>query len=412
MHTFGEFRFDVISGELWRRSERVKLQPALARLLTQFVSRPNEFIERAELVSQVWPAGVFVDSENSLNNAVARLRRVIGAHWIEVLPKRGYRFRQRVRSARRRVDPVVERACTLGLHFWNRTTAASLDRAVASFNDAIARDPGHAEGWAGLAETYLLLGDDVVSGMPPQTALDRARSAAGRALDRSPDCARALAVHGMVLWRSGWDWKEAERHLRAAIAMDRSASTPHVYYAWLLRATGRANHAEAEIARALELSPVSSFVSANAGLMLYFGRRYSDAIAHLHQTLTLDEHYPLAYLALGLAFSAVRESEKAVQSLQGAVRLAGNRVDYYGSMLGYALAAGNHNTPEEFVNGRAFDRALVHLGRGEIGPSVDCLEVAFAEPSSHFAYLGVDPLFDRLRREKRFRNLTKSIGIP
>ncbi len=372
-------------------------------------------MERAELARQVWPAGTFVDHDNSLNNAVARLRRVIGARWIEVVPKRGYRFRERRKAtARRRADPAVERACRLGRHFWNRTTAVSLERALDCYSGAVARDPGHADSWAGLAETYLLLGDDVLSCMPPAEALDRAKAAAGRALAESPDCALAMAVSGMVAWRRDWNWTEAERFLRAAIAIDRAVATPRVYYAWLLRASGRVAQADAEVGRALELDPVSSFVSANAGLMLYFSRRYSDAIQHLRGTLALDEHYPLAYLPLGLAFVALGKSDEAVSCLRRAVAFAGDRSDYYRAVLGYTMAVSDrasaaHNA---LSNPRAFDRALVHLGLRETGPSIDCLELALGERSSHVAYLGIDPLFDCLRGEKRFRRLEKSIGLP
>lgn len=414
MRRFGEHRFDLVTGELWRQGTPVKLQPVLARLLAALVSRPNELIERAELARHIWPAGTFVEYDNSLNNAVARLRRVIGAHWIEVIPKRGYRFRERRKKiSRRRVDPVVERACRIGQHLWNRTTSASLEHALDHFSAAVRRDPDHAPGWAGMAEAYLLLGDDVLSGMPAVDALEGAKAAAGRALACSPECAEALAVSGMVAWRRDWDWGEAERFLRAALSLDKTAARPRVYYAWLLRAAGRNKQADAEVARALELDPVSSFVSANAGLMLYFSRRYSDAIAHLGETLTLDQHYPLAYLAMGLALVALGRSDEAVACLRRAVALAGERPDYYRAVLGYTLAASDRvaaarNLP---ANSRAFDRALVHLGLQENGASIDCLELALGEQSSHVAYLGADPLFDCLRGEARFRRLAKSIGI-
>jgi tetratricopeptide (TPR) repeat protein len=218
----------------------------------------------------------------------------------------------------------------------------------------------------------------------------------------------------MAAWRRDWNWAEAERFLRAAIAVDKDAATPHVFYAWLLRASGRVAQADAEMGRALELDPVSSFAGANAGLMLYFDRRYSDAIAHLRDTLTLDPHYALAYLPLGLAFVALGESDQAVACLSRAVSLAGDKSDYYRAVLGYAMAAGDQVAAARklLANSRAFDRALVHLGLHETGPSIDCLEMALREQSSHVAYLGADPLFDRLRGEKRFQRLARSIGLP
>jgi len=123
----------------------------------------------------------------------------------------------------------------------------------------------------------------------------------------------------MVAWRRHWNWAEAERYLRASIAIGKSEARPRVYYAWVLRAAGRVSHADAEMSRALDLDPVSSFVSANAGLILYFSRRYSEAIAHLRETLILDEHYALAHLPLD--WRTRRAANRIKQSRLSAGRL-------------------------------------------------------------------------------------------
>ena len=54
-------------------------------------------ITREDLQGRLWPKGVFVDFDNGLNIAVARLRAALGdsanrPRFIETVPKRGYRF--------------------------------------------------------------------------------------------------------------------------------------------------------------------------------------------------------------------------------------------------------------------------------------------------------------------------------
>jgi hypothetical protein len=58
-----------------------------------------------------------------------------------------------------------------------------------------------------------------------------------------------------------------------------------------------------------------------------------------------------------------------------------------------------------------YGRALLHLGRGETGQSLECLERAMAEQSSLVAYIGADPLFDPLRTHRRFQRLVRSMGL-
>src|SRR5437868_2613065 len=129
--TFGRFQFDLATGDLRRDGARIPLQPAIEKLLVELISRAGEPVSRADLARSLWPDGTHVDYENSLNNAIARLRRVVGTRWIETVPKRGYRFAaSKIRPARR-PHPAAERARLRGEHFWNRTTAAGLRRSAA-----------------------------------------------------------------------------------------------------------------------------------------------------------------------------------------------------------------------------------------------------------------------------------------
>ncbi|HEY6390503.1 MAG TPA: winged helix-turn-helix domain-containing protein [Bryobacteraceae bacterium] len=412
--SFGPFDLDLATGELRRNCRRVRLQPLLSRLLVELASRPGELIARDELARKLWPAGLHVDYENSLNNAVARLRRILGSRWIATLPKRGYRFQgARTGGARRRADPAAERAWRRARHFWNRTTIPDLQRAVAASRESIAIDPGYAPAHAGLADACILLGDEILGGMDPRNALAEAEAAARRALEIDGDCAEALAALGMVAWRLHWDWDSAERYLRASIAIQPEYATSRLYYAWLLLARNRRREAEAEVFQAWELDPVSSFVGTNVGWVLYTGRRFSDAIARMRETLVLNEHYAMAHLPLGLSLQHSGRVAEAVPLLAKGVALAGGAAPYYRAALGLALAASDQVAPARKIleSSGAFDRAIVHLGFGETGFALDCLEQAVLEGSSHLAYLEADPMFDALRGERRFQRIARNIGL-
>jgi DNA-binding winged helix-turn-helix (wHTH) protein len=95
--SFGEFQFDLRSGELSRKGVLVKLQPQPAKILALLVARPGQVVSRTEIAEQVWGAETFVDFEHGLNFAVRQIRTALddGAEqprFLETVPRRGYRF--------------------------------------------------------------------------------------------------------------------------------------------------------------------------------------------------------------------------------------------------------------------------------------------------------------------------------
>ena len=94
---FGVFEADFEAGELRKHGMRLKLPQQAFRVLQVLIERPNEVISREELRQSLWPADTFVEFDHGLNNAVNRLRDVLGddaqsPRFIETLPRRGYRF--------------------------------------------------------------------------------------------------------------------------------------------------------------------------------------------------------------------------------------------------------------------------------------------------------------------------------
>jgi TolB-like protein/DNA-binding winged helix-turn-helix (wHTH) protein/Flp pilus assembly protein TadD len=94
---FGVFQVNLRTGELWKNGAKIKLEAQPFQILVLLLERPGELVTREELEQKLWPSGTFVDFEHSINTAVKRLREVLGdsadsPHFIETLPRRGYRF--------------------------------------------------------------------------------------------------------------------------------------------------------------------------------------------------------------------------------------------------------------------------------------------------------------------------------
>jgi TolB-like protein/Flp pilus assembly protein TadD len=100
---FGQFEMDEKTGELRKDGTKIRLQEQPLQILQILLEHPGELVARDELRKRVWPTDTFVDFDHGINNAVKRLREALGdtaetPRYIETLPRRGYRFVERIQS--------------------------------------------------------------------------------------------------------------------------------------------------------------------------------------------------------------------------------------------------------------------------------------------------------------------------
>jgi TolB-like protein/DNA-binding winged helix-turn-helix (wHTH) protein len=94
---FGVFEVDFAARELRKQGRRVRLQEQPFQVLERLLERAGEVVSRDELRRVLWGDAVHVDFDHGLNNAIVRLREVLGdnadaPHFIETIPRHGYRF--------------------------------------------------------------------------------------------------------------------------------------------------------------------------------------------------------------------------------------------------------------------------------------------------------------------------------
>jgi TolB-like protein/DNA-binding winged helix-turn-helix (wHTH) protein/Tfp pilus assembly protein PilF len=94
---FGAYEADQRNGELRKSGMRLRIGVQPFQVLTVLLEKQGDVVSREELREKIWPSGTFVDFENGLNKAVAKLRAVLNddpgnPRFIETVPRRGYRF--------------------------------------------------------------------------------------------------------------------------------------------------------------------------------------------------------------------------------------------------------------------------------------------------------------------------------
>lgn len=110
---FDDFVVDLRTGELVKGGSTVRLQEKPFQILVLLLQRQGDLVSREELRQALWAsADTFVDFDVGLNTAIRKLREALGdsaenPHYVETLPRRGYRFIRPVeREAQGTVDDV------------------------------------------------------------------------------------------------------------------------------------------------------------------------------------------------------------------------------------------------------------------------------------------------------------------
>jgi tetratricopeptide (TPR) repeat protein len=194
-------------------------------------------------------------------------------------------------AAQRSVAPEAYRAYLLGRHFWNLRGRDNLRTAEGHFKRAVEIDPSFARGYAALAETYVLLGDESYAGMPTEEGSALTHQFAARALALDPGLGEALAARGMARTQFDWDWDAAEQDFKTALELSPQSATAHAWYAWLLIARGRFDEAIEEFERASLLDPLSLSSVASTGDAYFFAGRVDEALARYDAALKLEPDY-------------------------------------------------------------------------------------------------------------------------
>jgi len=354
--------------------------------------------------------------EGDLHDTLAlqkKVARAIAEHIrIELTPKE-----QAVLKNAKVVNPEAYEAYLKGRYFWNKRTADGLKRAVDYFDQAIEKDPNYAQAYAGLADSYALLGDWEYGILAPSEAYPKAKAAAIKALELDNALGEAHTSLAFSLDVFDWDWESAEKEFRRAIELNPGYATAHHWYAWHLSEMGRNSEAIAEMRKAENLDPLSLIISADVAEILLVAHLNDKAIAQSRKTVDMDPNFAIAHYELGQAFVQKHSYNDAIAEFQKAIELSGGSVPCT-SNLAYAYAVSNkRNEAVKILNDlktrstrNPSEIALMYVGLGEKDQAMKWLEKAYAE---HFnPSILLRPAFDPLRSDPRFQNLVRRIGLP
>ena len=308
----------------------------------------------------------------------------------------------------------------LGRFHMNKWSGADVQKAIEHFEQAVAKDPGYAVAYAGMADAYELLSIGFGT-KPPVEYLAQAKTMALKALEMDDTLAEAHTSLAYARWLGDLDWTGAEREFKRALDLKSSYVIAHEWYAEYLAALGRHDEALAEIKRAQQLDPLSVPVNRAVGWVVYFSRRYDQAIEELKKALGMDPDFLAARLVLWWALVAQGKHEEAIADIRKQVERPGLRT-MKKLMLAYACAsAGNREEAGAILwelesklaaeNRLALLSAMLFTAMDAKDRAFEQLERAYQIREPGLLFLRVAPWADPLRSDRRYAVLLEKLGL-
>jgi TolB-like protein/Tfp pilus assembly protein PilF len=353
--------------------------------------------------------------EGDLQDVLVMQNKVANAIAMEILDKLPHK-----EAPLRQVNREAYAAYLAGRYFWEKRTAKSLATAVTNFDKAIQIDPTYAQPYAGLADSYALLGSVPNSVLSPVQAFPKAEDAARKALKLDESLAEAHVVLGYSNLVYEWDFSEANREFQRALQLQPKYATAHHFYAYYLIAMGELDKAIEESEIALQLDPVSPILSTALGEAFYQRRQFDRSIEQEKASLELDPTYLPALVNIGRAYERKGMHREARDTFQKLLTYVPDEPAVLSLLAHEYAVSGEKDAARKLLTrlqGLSGSRyvpslyiALVYVGLGEKDQAFRWLDKAYEERCEYLIYLSTEPLADPLRGDPRFSSLLNRLG--
>lgn len=390
----------VLEGSVRRAGDRVRITAQLANANSGF-----------HLMSETYDAtvdDVFAIQEK-IAGEIADTMRSVRAESLSSDLKR-----------RQTGNPEAFSAYLEGLYHAVQAGPGELAQAVESFDKAIELDPAYAEAYGGLAHTHAKLA--LLEILPPAESWPEAKQKALQALELDDQTVSARASLGCAYCAGDWNFGQGDLELAKAIETDPS---DHRAYEWraVVSLAPRGRHEEAldSMLQAVKLSSSSLYSQNHLGVVRFYAGDYEKAL-ETHEKLLRGnpEFLPALWDHARTAIQLDRLAE-ASASIRRARELSGGRpsvlaleghllaVSGKGKQARETIAALESLAENEYVSPLA--RARIFLALGETKPAYGELESAVEDRSARLLELDVDPIYDAIRDDDRFRALRVAVCL-
>jgi serine/threonine-protein kinase len=373
----------------------------------------------AQLIDAVQDVYLWAETYRGTMEDIFEIQEKVAAEIVQALQLRLSPDEEQILKKRFTKNTEAYQLYLQGRFFWNKRSEESLKTAITYFEKAIEKDPRYALAWAGIADSYSLLGE--YGNIPRKEIYPKAEAAINKALEIDDRLAEVHTSFASILMLSKWDWVNSEKEFKLALELNPNYATAHHWYSqWFLN-MGRLEESLRMISRAVELDPVSQAILKDKGLTLYYSRQYDDTIKMARKALELDPHYAAAHRLLSLAYQGKELFDDAIAENRYWGALTGNQIETTVALAQLYAVSRQREDAKKLVEVVEQDKlmidqvyrglALVYAALGENDSAFKWLEESYQRREESLLNLKVDPKADRLRSDPRFIALLRQIGV-
>ncbi|HEX2833963.1 MAG TPA: protein kinase [Thermoanaerobaculia bacterium] len=350
---------------------------------------------------------------------VAALAEAIADDVAERVRVKGSSGTRRTVKKKRAVDQEAQQLYLKGRFQWIKRTSDAVKQAMSLFQRAVEIDPGFAMPYAGLADSFVMLG--FIQALPPRDVLPKIKAAARKAIELDPTLAEPHASIGYAAGLFDWDWETAKRELEEAMRLNPNYPWAPHWLGILLSARGEIEKSLELIEISKELDPLSPIINVGAGIPLHIAHRYDEAIACYRSVLETDPMLAPGHYYIGITLEMVGEYDDAIAHLRRSIEIAGPAGLYLGELAHALTSAGREAEALEVVEQlrqaaakryiSPYCFAVAYTGLRRFDEAFEALEKSFEEKNAWMWFLPVDSRFHPLRGDPRLESLLQRYGL-
>jgi len=299
-----------------------------------------------------------------------------------------------------------------GRYFWNKRTEEGTKKSIEYSKQAIEKDPGYALAYAGLANSYITFG--AWGFLSSKEAYSEAKKAAIKALEIDDLLAEAHNALAYIKFAYDWEWLNAEKRFKRAIALNPNYATAHQWYSEYLIGMERFDEALIGIRRAQELDPLSLMINAAVGWSFAYIGKHDKAIEQYQKTLEMDPNFEPAHYYIARAYNVKGMHEEALQEYKLLNSLAGMGITY--AKMGKTAEAKKvlnelmERSKHMFVS--PYSLAEIYFALGDNDQGFAWLERAYEDREHGLCWLKVEySLNDSVHSDSRFQAMLKKMNL-
>jgi TolB-like protein/DNA-binding winged helix-turn-helix (wHTH) protein len=333
------------------------------------------------------------------------------------------RFRQdRARLVKAEINPEAQQLYFKARYYFFRETPEDVLRARGLLQEAIDKEPTYSLAYAAIGDSYDWMASEGFQ--PAREVMAQARAAKRKAAELDDESAE---VHSSLaaLEFCEWNWAKADLEFQRAMQLNPNYFEGHRLYSIYLRSMRRFPEAIKHATAAERLNPLLLPAKSHLALTYFYAREYAVSAEQYRSILKDDPTFAAAHLGLASVYARMGTEKEAIAEWQTALTQIGDpkmatRLGDTFARKGFSAARAEILRSEiadfgavarkEYVSPLEFASRYALLNDKD--QAFTWLEKAYAERSPQLFNLNVDPDYDAIRGDPRFKQLVSRLGLP